>query len=162
MIMKEMEDAKRQFEERMKALEAALKTPEQGAGSSPAKAPADTAPPPAKKSEPGSSVVKPESEKPAPAPQKPSAGEVRKPADSEPTILAKAETAKPMSVPGAEANPTPLGEMTNSLGMRFVPVGDVQFSVWPTRVSDFEAFASATGLKSTRRRSRNSAFPPGS
>jgi formylglycine-generating enzyme required for sulfatase activity len=33
--------------------------------------------------------------------------------------------------------------------MRFVPVGDLQFSVWPTRVSDFETFASATALKST-------------
>jgi formylglycine-generating enzyme required for sulfatase activity len=28
----------------------------------------------------------------------------------------------------------------NSIGMRFVPVGDVLVSVWPTRVKDFQAF----------------------
>ena len=33
----------------------------------------------------------------------------------------------------------------NSLGMRFVPVGDVLVSVWPTRVKDFQAFCEATG-----------------
>lgn len=37
----------------------------------------------------------------------------------------------------------------NSLGMKFVPVGEVLVSVWQTRVKDFEAFAKATGLKST-------------
>ena len=36
----------------------------------------------------------------------------------------------------------------NSLGMKFVPVGDVQFSVYLTTVKDFEAFATAAGLKS--------------
>ena len=38
--------------------------------------------------------------------------------------------------------------VVNSLGMKFVPVGDVLFCVHLTRVKDFEAFASATGLKS--------------
>ena len=37
---------------------------------------------------------------------------------------------------------------TNSLGMKFAPVGDVQFSVVLTTRMDFEAFAAATGLKS--------------
>jgi len=32
----------------------------------------------------------------------------------------------------------------NSLGMKFVPVGDVLVSVWPTRVKDFDAFCTAT------------------
>jgi len=32
----------------------------------------------------------------------------------------------------------------NSLGMKFVPVGDVLVSVWPTRVKDFDAFCAAT------------------
>ena len=36
----------------------------------------------------------------------------------------------------------------NSLGMKFVPVGDVQFSVYLTTRKDFEAFATATHLKS--------------
>ena len=31
----------------------------------------------------------------------------------------------------------------NSLGMKFVPVGDVLVSVWPTRVKDFQAFSEA-------------------
>ena len=37
----------------------------------------------------------------------------------------------------------------NSLGQRFVPVGDVAFCIWQTRVQDFAAFAQATDLKST-------------
>ena len=36
----------------------------------------------------------------------------------------------------------------NSLGMKFVPVGDVQFSVYLTTRKDFEAFATAAHLKS--------------
>jgi formylglycine-generating enzyme required for sulfatase activity len=34
---------------------------------------------------------------------------------------------------------------TNSLGMKFVPVGDFLASIWDTRVSDFRAFCRATG-----------------
>jgi eukaryotic-like serine/threonine-protein kinase len=34
---------------------------------------------------------------------------------------------------------------TNSLGMKFVPLGDIQVSVWETRVQDYEAFCRATG-----------------
>ena len=41
----------------------------------------------------------------------------------------------------------------NSLGQRFVPVGDVEFCIWQTRVRDFEPFAQATKLKSTGWRS---------
>jgi hypothetical protein len=37
--------------------------------------------------------------------------------------------------------------LTNSLGMRFAPVGNVFFAVWLTRVQDFQAFADATGYK---------------
>jgi len=52
----------------------------------------------------------------------------------------KSET--PVTAPGA-----------NSLGQRFVPVGDVEFCIWQTRVKDFEQFAQATNLKSTNWRS---------
>ena len=38
-------------------------------------------------------------------------------------------------------------ENTNSLGMKFAPVGDVKFSVWLTRVQDYEAFAAAVGAR---------------
>jgi formylglycine-generating enzyme required for sulfatase activity/serine/threonine protein kinase len=34
---------------------------------------------------------------------------------------------------------------TNSLGMKFVPVGDIMASIWDTRVSDFRTFCRATG-----------------
>jgi len=33
----------------------------------------------------------------------------------------------------------------NSLGMRFVPVGEMLIAIWPTRVRDFKAFCEATG-----------------
>ena len=34
---------------------------------------------------------------------------------------------------------------TNSLGMKFAPLGEIQMSVWETRVQDYEAFCRATG-----------------
>jgi serine/threonine protein kinase len=41
-------------------------------------------------------------------------------------------------------------EFVNSLGMKFLPVGKLRFSVWMTRVADFEAFAQATALRTKR------------
>jgi hypothetical protein len=37
----------------------------------------------------------------------------------------------------------------NSLGLKFAPVGDVEFCIWLTRVKDFEVFAKAVSLRST-------------
>ena len=37
----------------------------------------------------------------------------------------------------------------NTLGMRFAPVGDVDFCIWQTRVKDFDVFARAVNLKSS-------------
>ncbi len=34
---------------------------------------------------------------------------------------------------------------TNTLGMKFVPVGEVLAGIWPVRVQDFEAFCTTTG-----------------
>jgi hypothetical protein len=42
-------------------------------------------------------------------------------------------------------SPEPGQPWTNSLGMRFAPVGEVQMSIWETRVQDYDAFAVATG-----------------
>lgn len=145
-IMKEMDDAKRLFEERMKALESSLKNPESAA---PASTPASEKPPVAPKpivpATPPPAAVVPAT--PAPVVAAPSAPALPAP-DS--TLLAKMEkTTTPPVVeprPPAPANEVPA---TNSLGIGFAPVGDVQFAVWPTRVKDFEAFATATGLKSS-------------
>ncbi len=49
-------------------------------------------------------------------------------------------TAKLTAVPGPQAG-TP---WTNSLGMKFVPVEEVLFSIWETRVRDYAAFCEAT------------------
>ena len=54
------------------------------------------------------------------------------------------------STPAATAPPTtaqPGQPWTNSLGMKFVPVPGtaVQFSIWDTRVQDYQAFVTATG-----------------
>jgi formylglycine-generating enzyme required for sulfatase activity len=63
------------------------------------------------------------------------------------------EAAKQES-PSSDTEP-PKGAMAgpgfvNSLGMKFVPVGDALFSVWQTRVKDFEAFAEGPpAIKST-------------
>lgn len=70
------------------------------------------------------------------------------PAPATPTQLAmKTEPVKPTATP-EPAKPA-LGSGTNSLGMKFTTVGDVQFSLYQTRVQDFEAFAKATNLKSS-------------
>jgi eukaryotic-like serine/threonine-protein kinase len=41
--------------------------------------------------------------------------------------------------------PEPGQPWTNSLGMRFVPLGPVRISVWETRLQDYDAFCAATG-----------------
>jgi formylglycine-generating enzyme required for sulfatase activity len=64
---------------------------------------------------------------------------------------------------GAEPGQVP-SAFENSLGMRFVPVPGTQvlFSIWDTRVQDFEAFVAATGYDATVRMNslRNGRFGP--
>jgi serine/threonine protein kinase/formylglycine-generating enzyme required for sulfatase activity len=56
----------------------------------------------------------------------------------------------PVQTDQSDHNPPPLPAFTNSLGLRFVRVGDVLMSVCETRVKDFAAFAQATGHDSTK------------
>lgn len=74
------------------------------------------------------------------------------PAASTLPLMAKSETPKPLAPeapPAAAPAASPAGAVVNSLGLRFVRVGDVLFSIWVTRVKDFEVFAKASNLKST-------------
>jgi serine/threonine protein kinase len=54
------------------------------------------------------------------------------------------------------ATPAPAGasaisgnNISNSIGMKFAPVGNILFCIWPTRVADYQAFVQDTGYKST-------------
>ncbi len=69
---------------------------------------------------------------------------VKEVGNAKPPVLIP-DTATPDKTPEAA---TDSKGSTNSLGMKFVPAGDVQFSVYLTTRKDFEAFATATGLKS--------------
>lgn len=66
----------------------------------------------------------------------------------EPVKMASIPTTTPSPLPGATPAPV-VGAGGNSLGIKFVPVGDVEFAIWQTRVKDFEAFAKAVNLRST-------------
>ncbi len=58
--------------------------------------------------------------------------------------------AAPTPAPSTPANAaeTAAAGSANSLGMKFVPVGNVEFCIWPTRFKDFEVFAKAVNLTS--------------
>jgi hypothetical protein len=43
--------------------------------------------------------------------------------------------------------PAPGQPFTNSLGMKFVPMGDIRVSIWETRVQDYAIFLQATGRR---------------
>jgi hypothetical protein len=131
-IKSEMAEARRMFEERMKALEKAL---EGGGAASPG---TSAAPTPAGESE------------ASPVPVPPTVSEASAPvADDAATMAMKTDPTKDPTNTTEGTAPAAAGVFENSLGMRFAPVGDVQFSIWQTRVKDFETFAKATGLKST-------------
>ena len=65
------------------------------------------------------------------------------PGTTTPVIAKASPTAKKVisNLPSLEAGKP----WTNTLQMKFVPIGDIHFAVWQTRVRDFEAFVQATG-----------------
>ncbi len=74
------------------------------------------------------------------------------PNETEPPVAVAVAMASPGASPAAVRTPAKAhvdSTLQNSLGMKFAPVGDVLFSVWQTRVRDFEAFAKATNFKSS-------------
>ncbi len=133
----EIEETKRLFAEKMKALEDMLNK-----NSAPPPPVPNSAPP-----SPSPTLAKPELAPPKPAAiLKSPVGVVAPP---EATLAMKTEPVKAVVVSPVEPKaPTAQAGLENSLGMKFVPVGDVMFSIYQTRVKDFETFAKSTGLKS--------------
>ena len=151
-IMKEMEDAKRSFDERMKVLESSLKDPEKAPAEPKPAPPAPITPPPAAALPvtPPPVAAIPTTPAPAPTVATPTVASAPVLPAADSTLLAKME--KTLTVPAVEpktVTPAAGSPAVNSLGIAFVPVGDVQFAVCPTRLKDFETFATATNLKSS-------------
>jgi hypothetical protein len=74
------------------------------------------------------------------------------PPPAPPAIPPPVPPAAPTPPPAPAANVPVSGQpWQNSLGMKFVPAGtdDVLFSIWDTRLKDFQAFFAATGYDAT-------------
>ena len=63
----------------------------------------------------------------------------------EPQVLTETHSHKTNAAFGSHPPAQPEKPWTNSLDMRFVPLGDIYISEWQTRKRDFEAFVQATG-----------------
>ena len=85
---------------------------------------------------------------PAPATPGPTPLQAVKPTPEPSTPVPATPAPVPAATPAVTTGPasSPGG---NSLGMKFAPVGDVDFAIWLVRVKDFETFAKAVNLKST-------------
>jgi serine/threonine protein kinase len=66
-------------------------------------------------------------------------------ANQESQVVPERPSQKTKAAFGSHSPPQPGKPWTNSLDMRFVPLGDIYISKWQTRKSDFEAFVRATG-----------------
>ena len=125
--VKEKEEAKPEDPKEMKEAKPGASAPTVPVSPSPAEAPA-----------PGAPGVKPEAGKAEAAPEKAPEKAGEKPAEK----LASKTEKDPEKAP--EKRKT-LEVGRNSIGMEFVPVGEVMFSVYETRLKDYMTFASETG-----------------
>jgi serine/threonine protein kinase len=66
-------------------------------------------------------------------------------AKQESQVVTERHSQKTKAAFGSLSPPQPGKPWTNSLDMRFVPLGDIYISKWQTRKMDFEAFVKATG-----------------
>jgi serine/threonine protein kinase len=65
--------------------------------------------------------------------------------NQEPQVVTTARSPQTNAPVASHPPPQPGKEWTNSLEMRFVPLGNFRISVFQTRIRDFEAFVQATG-----------------
>jgi serine/threonine protein kinase len=140
----ELNEMQRVFKERMADIEAKRKSLENPGATVPGTKPPESARPAQNPATPPP-VVSPHPSAMLPLP---------KPATPEPAKLAlNTEPSKTPLFPDAPPALTPTASTTggagNSLGMKFVPVGDVEFCIWQTRLKDFDAFAKSVNLRST-------------
>ncbi len=89
---------------------------------------------------------------PAPATPVPSTPSPATPAPATPAPATPAPATPAVVTPSTQPVEA-ANNQVNSLGMKFAPVGDVEFSIWLTRLKDFEVFAKDVNLKSTSWRS---------
>jgi serine/threonine protein kinase len=62
-----------------------------------------------------------------------------------PPSVVETPQATPAKTIAARSPPQPGNSWTNTLEMRFVPLGNIHVAVWQTRLRDFNAFVEATG-----------------
>lgn len=126
----ELASMRSMFEQKMKELEERRKQIEAG-GSASAPAP---------------SVAPPVASAQVPVPM--TARATPSPAGVAPLAMKADPVAAPATIPEPSKPTAPAADAAeNSLGMRFVTVGPVQFCIWQTRVMDFDVFARAVNLK---------------
>lgn len=66
-------------------------------------------------------------------------------------LLPQSSLSKPVPAPNNAALTSPGNDKVtyeSSLGIKFAPVGDVLFALWPTRIQDYEVYAKEAGTRS--------------
>ena len=137
-LKKMMDDKLQEIELKRKQLESGVVEP-----ASP------STPPPAPVKSPGKSTPPPRtSSVPVPPATPPESLPLPKPLPDQAKLATQGGPSIELNLP-PDTQPATTGGDANTLGQRFVPVGDVEFCIWQTRVKDFDEFAKAVNLKSS-------------